>query len=212
MPYHGRTAWNEGLLFEPADLVNVMHSILPPGERFSLFGYSMGGRVCMQLLEDIPGEIDKLVLAAPDGLHRNKWQWLATHTRVGNRMFAHAMRRPAWMMAVLAMAAKLKLYNTSLLKFVHYYLDDQQQRETLYRRWTAMRRFRPSPSVIARIVKKYRIPVHMVFGKYDKVILAKHGRSLAAKAERWISVEEIEAGHRLLREPYIQTIVSMLRR
>ncbi len=88
LPFHGQTNWQEGLLFEPEALVSIIHSIKSPDLKMSLLGYSMGGRVVMQLAQLVPEEINKIVLVAPDGFHKNKWQWLSTQTLAGNRLFA----------------------------------------------------------------------------------------------------------------------------
>ena len=61
MPFHGETEWNEGHLFAPGDLLGLLSEIaagLPGGgEEWSLLGYSMGGRVALQLVELAPEKI-----------------------------------------------------------------------------------------------------------------------------------------------------------
>ncbi len=209
-PIHGKTDWNEGLLFEPADLISIINQIKPENEKMHILAYSMGGRVALQLLQLIPEQIASLVLVAPDGLHKNKWQWLATKTIIGNYIFRSIMQNPYWMMGVLDFAGKLNLYNKSLLKFVHYYLDDAQQRNILYRRWTTMRKFRPDKDLLKVIIAKHKITVNIVFGKYDRVILTKHGKSFSKGTEECIKVIELEAGHQLLREKHAQLIAQIL--
>jgi len=162
-----------------------------------------------QLLQLIPAQVRQIVLVAPDGLHKNKWQWLATRTTVGNRLFAFSMKHPFLMNSLLDVLSKLRLYNNSLLKFIHYYLDDREQRMILYRRWTTMRRFRPNLSLLKNIIQTKAIPVKMLFGKFDRVILAKHGKQFSRNAEN-IQVIEIEAGHQLLREKHAMLIAEML--
>ena len=94
LPFHGQTVWNEGLLLQPAELLEIMNRIIPPEKPILLMGYSMGGRVCLQLLASFPDRFYQLVLMAPDGLHKNPWQRLSTQTWIGNRLFAFSMRHP----------------------------------------------------------------------------------------------------------------------
>ena len=209
-PFHGETDWQEGLLFDTSDLISIINLIKPAHKPISLLGYSMGGRVALQLVETIPGQIKKMVLVAPDGLHRNKWQWLSTKTKLGNGLFAYTMRKPGWMMGLLNIAVTLGVFNKSLLKFVHYYLDDLDQRSILYRRWTTMRKFRPHLALLKTIIVKNKIPVHILFGRYDRVIVSKHGFAFSKNAEAYIKVKEIEAGHLLLREKYAPLIAERL--
>jgi pimeloyl-ACP methyl ester carboxylesterase len=209
-PFHGKTDWQEGLLFEPAHLIDIIHQIKPKQQPMHLLGYSMGGRVALQLLQLIPQLVTGLLLVAPDGLHKNKWQWLATRTKIGNRLFAFSMRRPFIMNSLLDLLSSLRLYNNSLLKFIHYYLDDVEQRMILYRRWTTMRKFRPDKGLLKKIILQNRIPVRLLFGKYDRVILAKHGKDFSKHSDGYIRVIEIDAGHQLLREKHLPLIVDLV--
>lgn len=209
-PFHGRTVWQDGLLFKPTDLLEIINQINHNNAPFSLLGYSMGGRVALQLIQAIPQQVKKIVLVAPDGLHKNKWQWFSTRTHIGKRLFAFTMCNPKWMMGLMDLGGKLGLYNKSILKFVHYYLDDADQRTILYHRWTTMRRFTPDRRLLKKIIVANKIPVHLLFGRYDRVILAKHGIHFSKNTGALIQVTEIEAGHQLLREKYAPLISQLL--
>lgn len=210
LPFHGRTQWREGLSFEPAELLNIIHQIRPQGQGFHLLGYSMGGRVSLQLLQLAPNDIKSVLLVAPDGLHKKIWQRLATGTRLGKRIFTQVMNRPEWLLAALDGAATLGLYNRNLLKFVHHYLDDAPQRELLYQRWLTLRRFKPDRKLAKKIIRQNRIPVQLVFGRYDPVILTRYGTAFCQKTSGLVSLTELEAGHQLLREKYAADIARFL--
>jgi len=209
-PFHGETVWLDGLLFDTNDLISIINLIKPTHQPMSLLGYSMGGRVALQLLQVMPGQIKKLVLVAPDGLHKNKWQWLSTRTKIGNRLFAYIMHKPEGLIGLMDLAGKLGLYNKSIRKFVHFYLDDAVQRSILYRRWTTMRKFRPDTTLLKRIVVDHQVPIRLLFGRYDSIILSKHGTAFGRESEGLIRVIEIEAGHQLLREKHVTVISEMV--
>lgn len=210
MPFHGATEWKEGLLMQPDQLVTIMQTIKPPGAGMHLFGYSMGGRISLQLLLQVPEEIRKLVLVAPDGLHHNPWQKIATRTWAGNRLFAWLMKHPAPMLWPLNLAASMGLYDKNLLRFIHYYLNDAGQRALLYRRWTTLRKFRPEENRLVSVINRYHIPVDLLFGRYDRVILTKHGQHFGEKAGPLVRVTEIEAGHQLIKEKHHRLISELL--
>lgn len=65
-----------------------------------------------------------------------------------------------------------------------------------------MRLFRPSFAGLKKIISDHKIPVRLIFGKYDRVILASHGYRLQKGIDRWVSVTELSAGHHLLQEKY----------
>lgn len=208
MPLHGKTEWNKGLLFKPEELIGIIDTIKPADAPIHILGYSMGGRVALQLLEMIPQEIRKMILIAPDGLHKNWWQWFSTQTMIGNRLFRFTMKHRSLMNVLISLGGKLRLYDISVLRFVHFYFDDASQRSILYRRWTTMRQFNPSIKRQRKSILENKIPTHLIFGKYDRVILTKHGRTLRKNAEKHITVTEIKAGHQLLKEKYLPQLIN----
>lgn len=210
LPFHGQTDWKEGLLFEPDDLVSIIHRIKPAQTPIQLLGYSMGGRVAMQLVVMMPDQVKKVLLIAPDGLHNNPWQWLATRTRFGNRLFRYLMQHPSVMLNTMSLFEKTGLYSKNLLRFVHYYLDDAEQRRILYKRWTTMRKFAPDKENLKSVISKYRIPFTILFGKYDSIIRSRHGYRFRKGAENQVRVMEIKAGHRLLKEKYLPLLTRLI--
>ncbi|MBX9779610.1 MAG: alpha/beta hydrolase [Chitinophagaceae bacterium] len=210
MPFHGKTDWRGPLLFTVHALIEIINRILgSPYNQFILMGYSMGGRVAFCLLEAIPERVKKLVLVAPDGLHKNPWQRFSTQTYIGNRLFKFTMANPGWLFGLMKTAFALRLLNPSIEKFIRYYLDEEQQRLMLYKRWTTMRNFRPSISRLQQVFMKKQIPLHIFFGKYDRVIVAKRGYTFAKKLPS-VYIREIEAGHQLLHQKYAIQIAEPL--
>ncbi len=208
-PFHGMTAWNEDLEFTPADLEKIINAIVPLElQMISLIGYSMGGRLALALMQAIPSRVERMVLVAPDGLHKNFWYWFATQTRPGNRLFGYTMKTPYWFFGGMRFLKNFRLLNKSIFKFAHSYLDDPRERELLYQRWTTMRKFNPRSSVITAVLRKYRIPVRMLFGSYDRIILSKRSSNLDNKNDA-ITVKTIRAGHQLLKEKYVKDIAAL---
>ena len=220
LPFHGQTEWNDGLFFDPVDLLFVLQGIEAalastqpasylPG--WWLLGYSMGGRIALQLLQDSPQLVDKLVLLAPDGLKLNPWYWLATQTRPGNILFRATMRRPGWLFLLLRLGNWLKLVNPSVYKFTVQYINDDRVRQELYTRWTTMRRFRPRLAVIAAIIRERQLPVRLVYGSYDRIIRWESAekfrkRGIAATCHLTL----LSTGHQLLRLQYLGIVLSEL--
>ena len=210
MPFHGKTDWKDGLSMGIEALISIIDLIRPPQQSFSLLGYSMGGRISLQITEVIPEQIKRTTVVAPDGLHKNKWQWLSTQTRMGNRLFDYFIRHPFWMLKGIHFAGRTGIIDQRMLKFVLHYLTGEEQRESLYKRWTTLGKLRPNLELLQASITQYKIRVSMLFGKYDNVILTKHGTHFAEKCKGLVTVKEIEAGHQLLREKYAATIAAML--
>jgi len=216
MPFHGKTEWKGKLEFSPLDLLSVIDRLvagMPPFRSgWWLMGYSMGGRVALQLLEMIPGKIAGMVLAAPDGLVVNPWYWLATQTRWGNRLFRRTMQHPGWFFFLLRAGHFLRMINPSVYKFAEHYIGNQPVREELYIRWTLMRKFRPRLRVVRECIRSRRIPVRLVYGQYDRIIRWERGEQFRRGGlEPYCELIILPSGHQLLQSKNLETILSMLK-
>ena len=208
LPLHGGTQWNEKKLFQSSDILQWIPLMceeagkpLPATNKIQLLGYSMGGRLALSIFAKSPGEFEKIVLFCPDGLHENFWHFISTQTRAGNFLFDKTMQHPGWFFKLMEGAYQVKLLNKSIYKFAHHYLDDAKARELLYKRWTLFRKFTPAISIVKKNILKYKIPLTLVFGSYDRIILS--GRSNYLKKNNpAVKVFILDAGHQLLREKY----------
>jgi pimeloyl-ACP methyl ester carboxylesterase len=215
LPFHGQTEWVEGLAFDPLWLPGLLTGIAAglPGRLADwwLLGYSMGGRIALQLLGDSPSNIQKMVLLATDGLQVNPWYWIATRTRAGNTLFRWTMRRPGWLFLMLRLGNALHLVNPSIYKFAVHYIDDDRVRQDLYTRWTTMRGFRPRLSVLAEIIRSRQIPVTLIFGRHDRIIRWERGEQFRKKGiAATCSLILLPTGHQLLRAQYLGDLLAEL--
>ena len=218
LPFHGKTAWSEGLTFTDADLKLIVEKIMAENGlqlqtsnfKLSLIGFSLGGRVALSFFQTNPEKVEKLVLLAPDGLKINAWYWLATQTSMGNKFFAFTLKYPGWFFGFLKMLNKLKLVNASIFKFVNYYIGDTTVRNLLYKRWTTLRKLKPQLSFIKALICKENIPVRLIYGQHDRIILSSVGDKFKKGIEKQCTVTVIPSGHQLLNEKYAVEIVQHL--
>jgi pimeloyl-ACP methyl ester carboxylesterase len=211
LPFHGKTVWNEELLFTLQDLQEIIGQIVPStNHRFFLMGFSLGGRVALSLYQAMPDRVAKLILLAPDGLKVNGWYWLATQTWLGNKLFAFTMQKPGWFFGMLKVMNKLKLINASIFKFVNHYISDAEVRRLLYTRWTALRKLKPDIQQIKQIVSDYQTPVRLVYGKHDRIILSSVGEKFRKGIEDNCLLTIISSGHQVLHEKHAAEIVHSL--
>ncbi|MBO9199883.1 MULTISPECIES: alpha/beta fold hydrolase [Niastella] len=213
-PFHGKTEWNEGLQFSVADLIAIVQALhlkhCDGTQRITLLGYSMGGRVALQLLQSLSTKIEKTVLLAPDGLKVNFWYWLATQTYIGNRLFAFTMKHPGWFFYLLQTGSKLKLINQSILKFTRYYINDTTVRRLLYERWTCMRAIRPNLTSIKKLIRAHALPIRLLYGKYDRIIRHERGEIFRKGIESFCTLHIIQTGHQVLQEKQVNEIIQLI--
>jgi pimeloyl-ACP methyl ester carboxylesterase len=155
-------------------------------------------------------KVEKLILLAPDGVNFNFWRWLGSETWTGNKILAYTIHNPAWISWVINKAEKLRVMHGSLADFVRYYIHDDETRLILYRRWISMRKFSPSLSKLKKLIKKYRIPVRMMFGAFDRVIPYEGGERFRKGIEEFATVKVVESGHNLLSEVQASKIVQLI--
>lgn len=211
LPYHGKTEWKEGLDFKPSDLIQIVSQIINGhNQKFSIMGFSLGGRMALRLYEEDPGKIEKLILLAPDGLKLNFWYWLATQTWPGNKFFAFTMKKPGWFFGFLKWLNRLGFVNASIFKFVNYYIGDAAVRQSLYTRWTALRKIKPHLAVIKQFIVSNKTPVRLLYGKHDRIILSSVGEKFRKGIEPHCSITIIEAGHQVLHEKHVKEIMQAL--
>jgi pimeloyl-ACP methyl ester carboxylesterase len=171
----------------------------------------MGGRVALQLAENHPDSIDKLVLLAPDGLKVNIGYWLATHTAAGNLFFRWTMRWPGWLFLLLRISHALRLVNPGIYKFAVRHIDDRGVRHDLYTRWTTMRKFRPDPAAIAALIRRRQLRVDLVYGRYDRIIHWETGEKFRNRGIAGCSrLILLETGHQLLQPQFLPDLLPLI--
>ena len=212
LPFHGQTEWKEGLNCEATDLLAIMQLILQrsssSSEKIILLGFSLGGRMALAVLQEAPQLIDRMILLAPDGLKVNAWYWLATQTWLGNRFFAFTMKHPYWFFALLRLLNKLRLVNTSIFKFVNYYIGDKEVRRLLYARWTTLRKLKPTIKQIKKYIKDNNIPTRLLYGRHDRIILPVVGERFQKGIEEQCTLKVIASGHQVLHEKHSGEILA----
>ena len=214
-PFHGETEWNEGLTFSPENLIDILFSIINKlninEKEIFMFGFSMGARIALDLLMRLPDKIKKIILLAPDGLKTNFWYWFATQTIVGNKVFHFVMKNPRLFLQILYALNKLKLMNQSIYKFMNYYINTEQVRINLYKRWTTMRKFKPDVKKIKSLIVANKIPVKLIYGEHDRIILSDTGKKFIRGIEPFCELKIISSGHQVLQEKNIELIIDLLK-
>ncbi|MEJ7736164.1 MAG: alpha/beta hydrolase [Chitinophagaceae bacterium] len=212
LPFHGNTLWNEKRPLTNDDLATIYDDIFKQlgikAAHFTLLGYSMGGRLALSFTETFPDKVSRLVLLAPDGLKLNFWYWLATQTRTGNRLFQFTMNRPLWLMQWMQFSKRL--LNKSVYKFVQSYLHEEMVRDQLYNRWTCLRLCKPDLDKIRSIIKKRQLPVRILYGKHDRIIVSGRGLTFSRGIEEYCHLHIVNAGHCVLHRSWAAEITGLL--
>ena len=212
-PFHGLTKWKEQDAIEPPFMLSILQTIKEElnrrDEPFSIMGFSMGGRIALLIAQLIPEQIERLVLIAPDGLNYNFWRWLSTDTIIANRLIAYTTKHPTWAFWVTDKAEKLRLINRNLAEFVRFHLSNEDNRTLLYQQLMANKKLKPDASKLKQAIRKYSIPVRMMFGENDRIVTIAGGLKFRRGIEDYVKVKQVKGGHHLLIESQVANIMEL---
>lgn len=209
LPFHGNTEWSDPY-FNTGDLTQLINTLLHHfgTTRFTLLGYSLGGRVALCAMSIFFQQTEALILLAPDGLKVNPWYYFVTYTKIGHALFHYVTYHPAIFKFIIETGYKLSLTNESIYKFVRLHTDEEAHRVLVYRIWTSMKNLYPDIPEIKRLIRRDRLPVIVFFGKYDRIFPPKYGKIF--KDIPSARILAVDFGHQLLKQKVGEEIFRYL--
>jgi len=211
LPHHGKSKWPDDVLLETVDLVGFVETLKSTYNvgKVSLIGYSLGGRVCLSIIEKIPESIDKVVLMATDGLTINLYYYFFMQTFIGKKLFRGMLQKPGFYLKAMGWLRKMNFVDPSRYKFAMHFLQTEENRNFLMKVWPGMSDLVPSPSKLKSVIRKHHIPVSIFMGAHDKIIslsqVKKFSRGLGS-----VQLHILEKGHRVFDHENAQQIAAHL--
>jgi len=170
--FHGFSEWN----YDDSQLTkdhwfSIMQAFLAENniEKFSLLGFSLGGKVALTTLELMPDKIEKLFLIAPDGLKYNIWYNMIT-SGILKSLFKMTVSKPIIFETAVKILNKLKLADKSTLRFAATQMNSKEKRRRVYYSWTVYKGLNPDIHFITQQLNKTATPVVAYLGRYDRII------------------------------------------
>jgi pimeloyl-ACP methyl ester carboxylesterase len=163
-------------------------------EKFSLAGYSLGGKFVFATLEAFPEKTQAIILLAPDGITQNFWYRLATFSQPSRKMFKSMVDHPERFQSVARMLFWCGLVKKGVLKFAEFQMNTREKRARVYYSWVVFRHLKFDLDKLAKIINRHKIPLTVVVGQYDQVIKPKSMEKLLNKLDNYI-FETPEVGH-----------------
>ncbi|MBX2972484.1 MAG: alpha/beta hydrolase [Flavobacteriales bacterium] len=195
--------------FTPEELANyftafVDHIQVP---KVAVLGYSLGGRIALCLLEQTPERLNRVFLAAPDGLKTRPWYRALATSRMGRRLYKRFVERPATVHALINGVRAVRLMNEKMHRFLIGQTDSRAKRMLVRDVWLSYRLIEPDLARVAANAKEHGIPIHLLFGERDSVIKPDFGANLRKHAPELITHEELPFGHVLI-TPELGTLID----
>lgn len=211
LPYHGGSKWTDDTLLKKTDFAAAIKKLMQQekADKISLLGYSIGGRVCLTIVEQLPEQIDKVLLIAPDGLTFNWFYFFVTQTFVGKRLFRRVLTQPEHFMRITSWLRRRGYINESRYKFAMQYLQSEASRRFLLNVWPGLRELVPNHKRLSAAIEKYGLQMDVFMGRYDRIIppaLAKEFK----KDLGTVHLHILEKGHRVFDNENIPQMAECL--
>ena len=104
----------------------------------------------------------------------------------------------------------LRLVNTSVYKFVSYYIGNKEARIELFHRWIGLAKIKPDLQRIKVLINNNNTNVKLLYGKHDRIILSSVGERFRKGIEKHCTVLLIDSGHQVLHEKHAGPIIEAL--
>ncbi|HEX6224358.1 MAG TPA: alpha/beta hydrolase [Chryseolinea sp.] len=195
--FHGQSRWGHGELpLEKSHWKETIQEFLRKADisNFSLAGFSLGGKFALATLEAFPEKTKGIILLAPDGIKTSSWYNLATYPIIFRKIFRSMIDHPNRFHYVVRMMHNWGLVDKGLLKFAEFQMNTEEKRARVYFSWVVFRRLHTDLSKVASLINKYRIPLTVIVGQYDKVIQPNDMQPLLKKVDNYV-FETPEVGH-----------------
>jgi pimeloyl-ACP methyl ester carboxylesterase len=162
--------------------------------RFSVAGFSMGGRFALVTAEAFADRTDELILLAPDGITEDAWFRLATSTTPGRAALRFLLNHVGFFNKVGKGLVAMKLLNPALLRFAEATMQTPAQRTQIYASWTAFRTLTVDVPTLAQVLTKQGVKTTLYLGQFDAVLPRAHTRPLE-RAMPHCQVRVLPTGH-----------------
>lgn len=199
--------------FTPRELATYYAAFIDGlgAEKACVLGYSFGGRTVLSILEQIPERVEQAFLAAPDGLKTLPWYRGLAATGIGRWMYQRFVEHPEHIHTLVNVLKDTHLMNERMHRFLIGQSDTLEKRRLIHDVWLSYRKIEPSLKQVAANSRRHAIPIHLFFGRSDRVIPAKLGRNLQKYAPENIGLDLLPFGHVLVTKELGDAIAAILK-
>jgi len=198
LPHHGKSKWRNDHIFKWEYMVEIIDTLKKAYkvDKFSLLGYSIGGRISLSIIEHMPQVIDKVLLIAPDGLAFTPIYHFTVVNPFSRGFFKNVVERPQKVIRMMDWMRDKKWVKTSTHRFAMQYLESKESRTDLVQRWTCLKELVPERKRVKKIIKKYKVPITIYVGAFDKVIAPGKAQKFKDGLDT-VHVHILNKGHRV---------------
>lgn len=197
MPLFGRSTWNKKRKPMNKKFLKKLWKAFRErysGHELNLLGFSMGGKLSLNLISSVKIPPRKVILIAPDGISSNPMQNFAMFNPAGKMLLKGLLQFPAPLMWVSKFAYQLHFIDRFTYNFMFGNFGSEKLREALRTYMQVYAGLKVSLKKIKRKSEKHDMQWQLIWGTQDGVISPKgiaHFQKLIPDAKG----EFIETGH-----------------
>jgi len=204
--FHGNSTYPTERLFknqikknEFVELIEQLLSSLKIN-KFSLMGYSLGGRIALTLVQYLHSRIDRIILIAPDGLKRSVYNQFITKTTFGKKFVQWMIKNPDDFFGIIDTLNRYKIIPDKAKKVIGIHFETPERRLLMRNAISSLKYINPNLKKVTNNINNKHIEVVMIFGKYDFIIPAKLGEHFLKNITSKKKLYLIKASHNILTE------------
>lgn len=182
----------------------------PQVKKVSLLSYSIGTRMALCLIENMPERIEATYLIAPDGIEPNRLLKLGGANFIINRLFYKLVYSPKTVNFLLNSLLKLRYIDESIHRILKAEFGTTETRLTCYNTITYYAQLSFDRKQIAQSINQHQLNCHLYFGKKDKLFPSKIGERFG-KLLRQPNIHVFDEGHELVNVAMNNYLASQLR-
>ncbi|RIV18309.1 alpha/beta hydrolase [Fibrisoma montanum] len=197
--YHGESSYADDHLITKSYWQGLVDAFLRTMaiDRFSVMGFSLGGRFALALAETLADRLDQLILIAPDGITRSPWYRLATSSAPGRWLFRFFLQHMTLLSSIGHGLTAVGLLHRTAMRFAENAMGTAEQRTQVYQSWTKFRLIRPDLNVVSQALDQHSVRVRVFTGYFDRIVPGTYAQPLLVRLRSYeLTVQK--AGHNRL--------------
>ncbi len=201
--HHGKTGEpNLGYTFDVKELEQFAHFFcsIEKIDRFSLLGYSLGGKIALVLLTLKPEKIKDVFLLAPYGVKQSEFILFAEKFEFCENIFRSFILQPEPFRKTVKFLNRLKLIKNRTYDFLLHQMESQARRQKLHDVWKTYYYIRPNLRLIQDLINRLNINCHVYYGLFDPVEPVSIGKLFASRIKNKNFLRIVPFNHNLVCE------------
>lgn len=181
------------------DMLNFLESINYHEHKFSLLSYSIGSKLALSLISEIPNQIDEAYFIAPDGIKPNLLLETGSKNRILNHFFWRLVYSPKTVKYLLYKLFQFKYIDASLHHILSNEFKTTKTRLTSYNTITYFAELSLNKKLLIQQINDAEISTHLYFGTKDVLFPPKIGKDFTKNLKN-SNLYIIDDGHDLVKQ------------